>query len=86
MANIKSAKKRIITNNKSRMTNKVHKSTMRTAIKQVETSVEAGNKEEAVVALNAATKRIDSAVSKGVMHKNAAARTKSRLAKKVNNI
>ncbi len=86
MANIKSAKKRIITNNKARMTNKVHKSTMRTAIKQVETLVEAGNKEEAVVALNAATKRIDSAVSKGVMHKNAAARTKSRLAKKVNNI
>lgn len=86
MANIKSAKKRIITNNKSRMTNKVHKSTMRTAIKQVETLVASGNKEEAVAALNMATKRIDSAVSKGVMHKNAAARTKSRLAKKVNNI
>ncbi len=86
MANIKSAKKRIITSNKSRMTNKVHKSAMRTAIKKVEALIAAGNKEELTVALNDANKRIDSAVSKGVMHKNAAARTKSRLAKKANNM
>lgn len=86
MANIKSAKKRIKTNEKQRLTNKVQKSSMRTAIKKVELEVVNGNKEAAQTALQNATKRVDSSVSKGIMHKNAAARTKSRLAKKVNNM
>ncbi len=86
MANIKSAKKRIITSNKSRMTNKVHKSAMRTEIKKIEVLISEGNKEAALTQLNLVNKRVDSAVTKGVMHKNTAARTKSRLAKKVNNM
>ncbi len=86
MANIKSAKKRIITSNKSKMTNKIHKSVMRTEIKRIETLISEGNKDEAVAQLNVVNKRVDSAVTKGVMHKNTAARTKSRITKKVNNI
>ncbi len=86
MANIKSAKKRIITNNKAKMTNKIHKSVMRTEIKKLENLITEGNKEVAATQLNIVNKRVDSAVTKGVMHKNTAARTKSRLAKKVNNM
>ncbi len=86
MANIKSAKKRIITNNKAKMTNKIHKSVMRTEIKKLENLITEGNKEAAATQLNIVNKRVDSAVTKGVMHKNTAARTKSRLAKKINNM
>ncbi len=84
MANIKSAKKRILTNEKARMRNKVQKSTLKTAVKNLEAAIASGNKEEAQTKLNVAIKRVDSSVTKGIMHKNAAARTKSRLTKKVN--
>ena len=68
------------------MRNKMIKSSTRTAIKKVQTAAAAGNKAEAKVALVAAVSSIDKAASKGVYHKNNAARKKSRLTKLVNKI
>lgn len=81
MANIKSAKKRILVIAKKTMRNKMVKSGVKTAVKKVLT---ASNKEEAKVALVGATRAIDKACSKGIYHKNTASRKKSRLAKLVN--
>jgi len=86
MANIKSAIKRVQTNEKKRVQNQPKKSEMRTAIKQVEKFVEANDVENAKTALNATTKKIDKAVQKGIVHKNNGDRQKSRLTKKVNNL
>lgn len=80
MANIKSQKKRNITNAKRNERNKAVKAELKTRIKRVETSLGTDDSEAAV---RAASKRIDTAASKGVIHKNAAARKKSRLMKKV---
>lgn len=84
MANIKSAKKRILVTKTKHDRNKTIKSGVKTAIKKVEAAIEAGNKEAAKVELNAATKAISSAASKGIYHKNNAARKVSRLALAVN--
>lgn len=81
MANIKSQKKRNITNLKRHERNKAVKAEMKTRTKRVEATLGTDDNDEA---LRAAVKRIDSAASKGVIHKNAAARKKSRLMKKVN--
>ncbi|MDM5298809.1 30S ribosomal protein S20 [Bacillus pumilus] len=86
MPNIKSAIKRTKTNNERRAHNVTIKSAMRTAIKHVEVSVANNDAEQAKAALTAATKRIDKAVKTGLVHKNAAARYKSRLAKQVNGL
>ena len=86
MANIKSAKKRILVINKKTMRNKMIKSGVKTAIKKVLAAVSANDKAAAQAALVSATKAIDMAASKGVYHKNNAARKKSRLAKAVNKI
>lgn len=86
MANIKSAKKRILVINKKTMRNKMIKSGVKTAIKKVVLACQAGDKAQAQAALVAATKSIDMACSKGVYHKNNASRKKSRLAKLVNKI
>lgn len=86
MANIKSAKKRILVINKKTMRNKMIKSGVKTAIKKVVAACANNNKAEATVALTAAVKAIDMACSKGVYHKNNASRKKSRLAKLVNKI
>lgn len=86
MANIKSAKKRILVINKKTMRNKMIKSGVKTAIKKVVTACENKNKAEATVALTAAIKTIDMACTKGVYHKNNASRKKSRLTKLVNKI
>lgn len=86
MPNIKSAIKRVKTNDKRRAHNMAAKSALRTAIKKVESFVEAGDAEKAKAAFSEASKRIDKAASKGLIHKNAAARQKSRLAKKINSI
>ena len=69
MANIKSAKKRILTSAKRAAANKAVKSSVKTAIKKVHKAVEAGDKEAAVAALTAAEATIDKAASKGVLHK-----------------
>ena len=81
MPNIKSAKKRVITSAKRKEQNNVVESSMKTAMKKFEKAVKANDKEQAEVELNTAVKRIDKAVSSGLVHKNKAAREKSRLMK-----
>ncbi len=75
MANIKSAKKRIKVTEAKTAKNKMIKSGVKTAVKKVSTG------EDKKIALSEATKKLDMAVAKGVMHKNTAARQKSRLSK-----
>ena len=84
MANIKSAKKRILVNRAKAERNKAIKSGVKTAMKKVYTVIESGDKTEAAAALAAATKTIEMAASKGVYHKNNAARKVSRISKAVN--
>lgn len=84
MANIKSAKKRILVNRTKADRNKAIKSGVKTAIKKVYTAIEANDKEAAAAALLNATSVIDKATSKGVYHKNYASRKVSRLSKAVN--
>src|SRR5699024_7967775 len=86
MANIKSAIKRIDTNEKKRLENQVKKSDMRTSIKRVESFVEANDAENAKAALKSTIRKIDKVVQKGIIHKNTGDRQKSRLSKKVNNL
>lgn len=81
MPNIKSAKKRMRSNSKKADVNTLVSSSMKTAIKKFEKEVKAGNKETASVALNVALQRIDKAVGSNLVHKNKAARLKSRLTK-----
>jgi small subunit ribosomal protein S20 len=80
MANIKSQKKRNLTNAKARERNKAVKSELKTRVKQALHGAETGA-EEAGDQLRLAQKRLDKAASKGVIHKNQAARRKSRLMK-----
>jgi len=84
MANIKSAKKRILVNRTKADRNKAIKSGVKTAMKKVFAAIEAGDKDAANAALVAATKTIEMAATKGVYHKNNAARKVSRLATAVN--
>lgn len=84
MANIKSAKKRILVNRTKADRNKAIKSSVKTAVKKVNAAIEAKDKAAASAALLAATSVIDKATSKGVYHKNTASRKVSRLAQAVN--
>ena len=84
MPNIKSAKKRVITSAKKAESNNTNVQKTKTSIKKTVKEVEAGNKESATVKYNEAVKNIDKAVSSGLMHKNTAARRKSRLTKMIN--
>lgn len=86
MANIKSQRKRALTNVKKNLQNTAEKSRLKTAIKKVLKAVEANNKEEAVLAYNECNALLDKAVSEHIKHKNYAARQKSRLLKAVNAI
>ena len=86
MANIKSAKKRIKVTLKKTLRNKIIKSRTKTAMKKVATACAASDKSAAQAALFSAVRFIDKAASKGVYHKNNAARKKSKLAKMVNKI
>ncbi|TLP99078.1 30S ribosomal protein S20 [Nesterenkonia salmonea] len=86
MANIKSQKKRILTNEKSRLRNQAVKSEIKTAIKKVHNAVEAGDKDAAVIANREASRKLDKAVSKGVIHKNQAANRKSGIAHLVQSV
>jgi small subunit ribosomal protein S20 len=83
VANIKSQIKRIKTNEKARLRNKAVKSELRTAIRRTREAVEAGDAGKAVEAQRAAARKLDKAVSKGVIHKNQAANKKAALAKRV---
>ena len=86
MANIKSAKKRILVTATRTARNKSIKSAVKTSIKKVEAAAAAKNKEEATAALINASSTIAKAAKKGVYHNNNAARKVSRLAKLVNEI
>lgn len=86
MPNIKSAIKRTKIIEKKTLRNNMIKSEYRTAIKKFEAAIEAGNTEEAQKLYSEATKQVDMACSKGVIVKNTAARKKSTMSKKLNNI
>ncbi len=81
MANIKSQKKRILTNAKSYERNKAVRAELKTRVKAAQA---AAGTDDSAEALRLAIKRIDKAAQKGVIHKNAAARKKSRLTKALN--
>ncbi|MFJ2112240.1 MULTISPECIES: 30S ribosomal protein S20 [unclassified Streptomyces] len=83
MANIKSQIKRNKTNEKARLRNKAVKSSLKTAIRKAREASAAGDVEKATAATREASRQLDKAVSKGVIHKNAAANKKSALAAKV---
>ncbi|MEW1952965.1 30S ribosomal protein S20 [Terrabacter sp. NPDC080008] len=83
MANIKSQLKRIKTNRTRTERNKAVKSELRTWVRKVRLAADAGDKDAAADALKTASKKLDKAVSKGVIHQNQAANKKSALAKKV---
>lgn len=84
MPNIKSAIKRVKTNEKRRALNASQRSALRTAVKSADQALASSDVEAAKVALINASKKLDKAVTKGLIHKNAASRKKSRLAKKLN--
>ncbi|WP_276356310.1 30S ribosomal protein S20 [Cohnella caldifontis] len=84
MPNIKSAIKRTKTSEQRRQRNASQKSALRTAVKQADQAVAGTDVNAAKDALVLAQKKLDKAVTKGLIHKNAAARKKSRLAKKLN--
>lgn len=86
MANIKSAKKRILVNETKAARNKAEKSKVKTYVKKVYTAIEANDKEAASSALLEATSVIDKATSKGVYHKSTSSRKVSRLSKAVNKL
>lgn len=86
MANIKSAKKRILVNETKAARNKAEKSKVKTYVKKVYAAIEASDKEAASAALLEAISVIDKATSKGVYHKSTSSRKVSRMSKAVNKI
>ena len=83
MANIKSQIKRIKQNEKAHQRNKAVKSELRTYVRKFREAAETGNVEEATVAMQTASRKLDKAVAKGVIHKNQAANRKSAIAKRL---
>ena len=83
MANIKSQKKRILTNEKARLRNKAVKSSLRTHIRKFREAAEAGDAAKAQELAQVACRELDKAVSKGVIHKNQAANRKSAISTSV---
>ena len=86
MANIKSQKKRIRTNEIARVRNKAIRSELKTLVKHVHAAVEAGDKEAASAAATRVYRALDKAAAKGVIHKNQASNRKSGVQKLVNTI
>ncbi|MBR0229830.1 MAG: 30S ribosomal protein S20 [Erysipelotrichaceae bacterium] len=86
MPNIKSQKKRAITNLKENAAHKAEKSALKTSVKKVLKAVEAKDKDAAAQALPQAASLLDKSVTSGIHHKNYAARQKSRLTKAVNSL
>ncbi|RZS31414.1 small subunit ribosomal protein S20 [Herbihabitans rhizosphaerae] len=84
MANIKSQVKRIKTNEKARLRNKSVKSSVKTAIRKFREAAEAGEKDKALELLQDASRKLDKAAGKGVIHTNQAANRKSAMAKRAN--
>jgi small subunit ribosomal protein S20 len=86
VANIKSQIKRIKTNEARRQRNKSVKSSVKTAIRKFREAAAAGEKDKATELLQAASRQLDKAASKGVLHPNQAANKKSAMAKLANSI
>jgi small subunit ribosomal protein S20 len=86
VANIKSQIKRIGTNEKARLRNKAVKSSLKTAVRSFRTAADAGDREGAEVRMRAASRALDKAVSKGVIHANQAANKKSSMAKRAGSL
>ncbi|GLI00342.1 30S ribosomal protein S20 [Phytohabitans aurantiacus] len=86
MANIKSQIKRNRQNEKRRLRNKSVKSSLKTAIRKFNEATEAGNTEAAATLMRDASRKLDKAVSKGVIHKNQAANRKSAIAKRLGSL
>ncbi|GAA3399351.1 30S ribosomal protein S20 [Cryptosporangium minutisporangium] len=86
MANIKSQIKRIKTNEKARLRNKAVKSSIKTAIRKFRTAADAGDRDTALTELRNASRALDKATSKGVIHKNQAANKKSAMAKRAESL
>ncbi len=86
MPNIKSAKKRVKVSATKELRNKMVKTGMKTSIKKYEAALADGNKELAAATYKEAVAKIDKAVAKGIMHKNTAARRKSRYTRLLNGI
>ncbi len=82
MANIKSQIKRNKQNEKRRLRNKAVKSSLKTAIRKFREAADQGNVEEAVVLMRAASRQLDKAACKGVIHRNQAANRKSAIAQR----
>jgi len=83
MPNIKSAKKRVLVSKANYEHNKAYRSALKTAIKKADVAIDA-KADDAAVAVKAAVKKIDQAASKGILHKNNAARKKSALVTRLN--
>ena len=83
MANIKSAKKRVLVNQAKAANNKARNTALKTAIKKANAAIEA-NADDKEAVVKEAVKKIDQAAAKGILHKNKAARSKSNLAKRLN--
>lgn len=86
MAHIKQQAKRNLTNEKKRLANAAFKSSVKSAIKNVDLAVASKNAEAAKEAYNFAAKKLDKALSKGIFYKNHVSRMKSHLAKSVNSL
>lgn len=86
MANHKSAKNRIVRNNKRNVINGARRSRVRTFVKKVEAAILSGNKEQAVAAFKVAESELMRSVRKGVFKMNTVARTTSRLSKKIKSL
>ena len=84
MANIKSAKKRILVNQTKALKNQMVKSQLKTTVKKFNVAVEAGDKAAASELYTVVVKKLDQAVARGILHKNNAARKKSALTLKYN--
>ena len=82
MANIKSAKKRILIGRANEARNKANRTYLKTTLKRFDAAVTEGNREQADEAYKAAVQTVDKAVGKGLLHKNNAARKKSSLSKR----
>lgn len=83
MANIKSAKKRVLVSRANYERNKSYRSALRTALKKAEAAIEA-KAADAAETVKVAVRKLDQAQAKGIMHKNAVARKKSQLANRLN--
>ena len=84
MANIKASMKDIRVSAARRERNKAAKSNLQSTVRKTRTAINENNSEAAVASLNASISKLDKAVQSGLIHKNAAARRKSRLTKQVN--